>query len=132
MKNEIKVNLWLIDDDPINNVINKLYMNEINQRLIIETFVDPFEAVLKLKAIKNNDLANEVPNVILLDINMPGLSGWDFLEIFEIELKDYFQKTDIFILSSSIASDDLMKAKKNNHIKGYFKKPLDDESIKSL
>jgi CheY-like chemotaxis protein len=132
MEDNIKINLWLIDDDPINNLINKLYMHEVNHRLNISTYDDPVNALEQLKIIKKNEQSSLIPDIILLDINMPKMSGWDFLEAVESDLKQFMSKTDIYMLSSSIASEDLLMAQKRQQIKGYFKKPLDDEFIKSL
>jgi CheY-like chemotaxis protein len=127
-----KVNLWLIDDDPISNVINKLYMFELNPKLNITSYDDPQNAIDILRNIMLSNNMAEIPHLILLDINMPRLSGWEFLDIFERELKSFFNETSIFMLSSSIDSDDLVKAKERTFIKGYFKKPLDDTFIKSI
>ena len=71
----------------------------------------------------------EQPDVILLDINMPVMDGWDFLEWFK-EYKSHFPKPiSIFMVSSSIDRRDIEKAKSYAEVKDYISKPLTDRSF---
>ncbi|WP_114750548.1 response regulator [Pleomorphovibrio marinus] len=70
------------------------------------------------------------PNVILLDINMPIMNGWTFLEKFAE--KDFKEEVKIFMVSSSIDKEEVDKAHDNSLINGYIFKPMTIEKIKTL
>ncbi len=80
------------------------------------------EAVLEML---QRHLENEVqfPQVILLDLTMPGMGGWEFLELFERLIQDR-PKPNIFILSAFQSSKDRIRAKEHPLIQGFFDKPL--------
>lgn len=118
--------ILLIDDDTLNNMINERIIRHTNNTVEINSFTDPDIA---LKALSNKQI---VPNMILLDINMPLMSGWDFLDI--------FQKTEIakrsdcklFLLSSSLDASDKEMADRYESVKGFIAKPLSIETFKSI
>ncbi|MFY7899305.1 MAG: response regulator, partial [Chitinophagaceae bacterium] len=70
-----------------------------------------------------------LPDVILLDINMPIWNGWHFLE--ELE-KSQYHHLNVYIMTSSINSYDKNKAKSFSFIKGFFEKPLGEDDLKKL
>jgi CheY-like chemotaxis protein len=74
----------------------------------------------------------DLPNVILLDLNMPILDGWDFLDMYNEISAEVKAKMDVYIMSSSIAQSDLEKAKSYSDVKGYFIKPLTVEQLRAL
>jgi len=112
----------LIDDDPINNVISKASIAKAYGDNI-KAFIDPKVAV---SYIENDPVLNsmDVHIVVLLDINMPVMNGWDVLERFE-KLHDRIKsRMDIFILSSSKHPLDRIKADSHPLVKGFLDKPL--------
>ncbi len=72
------------------------------------------------------DPDKNLPQIILLDIEMPIMDGWDFLN--EIALLNT-QNTTIYIVSSSISHEDKEKAKAFPKIKGFFSKPITVDTI---
>ena len=76
-------------------------------------------------------MKQKLPDIILLDIEMPIMDGWEFMEQIDL-LKPIFndQQVEIFILSSSITVEDKLKAENNPNIKGYITKPITLEDIK--
>ena len=64
----------LVDDDPINNLINKRLISKTKVSERVEEFLEAEKALEKL-----NSLAEDENALILLDINMPVMNGWDFL-----------------------------------------------------
>lgn len=117
--------ICIIDDDPIYQfLINKTIGNsQSNHDLVF--FKNGKEALDYFML----DLDKNLPDIILLDLEMPIMDGWDFLkEIHKLPT----QNTAIYIVSSSISHEDIEKAKSFPKIKGYFSKPMNSEKIQEL
>lgn len=128
MKN--KINFIIIDDDPINN---KLCRHIIKSTIIDADIVDfnlPSKAVEYVQTTTVYD--NSENPVILLDLNMPVISGWDFLELFSQMNQKVREKYIIYILSSSIDERDVERANEHKHVSGYISKPLTKEKVISI
>jgi CheY-like chemotaxis protein len=113
--------LVLIDDDPINNFVNQKVLRKQKDDWAMMDFTDPKKALDYL--LKNQE---NLPAVILLDINMPILNGWQFLD----ELLKNSINVPVFMLTSSIAQEDMEKTKIYPMIRGYINKPLNDDKAK--
>ncbi len=112
-----------IDDDPINNMICRLTIEMVADHPEIVAFTDPMQG---LDYMRNEYQVSQTkkPSVLLLDINMPGMSGWEFLEKFDQlsqETKDLIQ---IYILSSSVDDRDRQRSYANKNVKDFLVKPL--------
>lgn len=112
-----------MDDDEINNFIVPKIIRAVYSEIEIKRFNDPVEA---LKIISESPLDSET--VILLDLNMPNMDGWQFLE----ECKNRNLNYSVFILTSSENQDDIRKAANHTLVKGYFSKPLSFENVKLM
>ncbi len=112
-----------IDDDPINNMICRLTIEMVADHPEIVAFTDPMQG-LDFMRTEYQVSHNKRPSVLLLDINMPGMSGWEFLEKFDqlsTETKDLIQ---IYILSSSVDDRDRQRSYANKNVKDFLVKPL--------
>jgi CheY-like chemotaxis protein len=76
--------------------------------------------------IENAQKPDALPDVILLDINMPIMDGWDFLEWFKEFKENLVKAIPIFMVSSSIDWRDIEKAKSYEEVIDYMSKPLTD------
>ena len=125
------VSVLLIDDDEINNFISiKLIKKALLNTDIMDCLNGKF-AIDKLADIQRKD-PNKMPDYILLDINMPIMNGWEFLEEFKRLNIDPLGKSKIYIISSSVFSNDINKAKSYPLVKDFISKPLNVEKIKEL
>lgn len=122
--------IWVIDDDPIYQIIMKKVIIKSNLFTKIQSYTNGKEAIEALK--KNLNTNEQLPDIILLDIEMPVLDGWGFME--EIaQLKEHINsKLNIYISSSSIAIEDRERAKNNPNILGYMCKPISLEDLKKI
>ncbi|MDD7884977.1 two-component system response regulator [Flavivirga sp. 57AJ16] len=118
----------IIDDDPIFVFGAKRIMEIANFSKSVMIFNNGKEALDNLKSIITHD--EDVPDIILLDINMPIMDGWQFLDEF-IKIKTK-KAIKVFVVSSSIDPADLKKAKKYEIIEDYILKPISVEKIKNI
>lgn len=115
--------IFLVDDDPINNLINKRLLGKVGIAENILEFLEGEEALSTL-----NDVAPNESLLIFLDINMPVLNGWEFLNKYQ---EMYGNRSDkIVILSSSIDYQDRFKAQGYPIVSGFLEKPLTLDKIK--
>lgn len=120
----------LVDDDPINNMFNKMLINKIFPSATLISFEEPLKALNHLK--ESFDRSAIEKTILLLDINMPVMSGWEFLDEFENMDQSIKEKLLIYILSSSINPTDIDKAKSNNNVIDFIEKPLSADFLRSL
>ncbi|HTJ51141.1 MAG TPA: response regulator [Cyclobacteriaceae bacterium] len=121
----------VIDDDVLNNMICKITLEMALGAVQVETFSN---AEIALEFIRTNydDATDDVVTLILLDINMPIMSGWEFLDSFD-EFSDSTKKQfRIYLLSSSVDDRDKEKAKQNKNVIDYLSKPLSKEMVKRI
>jgi two-component SAPR family response regulator len=119
----------IVDDDSINNIICSMTIKRTLGEVNTKTFSVPEEG---LAFIQNEYIKNLQPTILFLDINMPTLTGWEFMEQFEKFSAEIKNQITIYILSSSVDQRDKDKANANTYIKGFISKPLTREMILSV
>lgn len=121
--------VWIVDDDEIHQFIAKRMLLNADPNQIIETFPNGRRAIDELtKAIETQEL----PDLILLDLNMPVMDGWQFLEEYKKLKASAGCKLNIYIVSSSVHTDDISRGEQSGEIKDYLFKPLDLGTVKNL
>ena len=129
--NSRPVSVLLVDDDEINNFISiKLIKKALLNTEIMACLNGKF-AIDRLVEIQNQDI-NKLPDYILLDINMPIMNGWEFLDEYKRLNIDPLGKTKIYIISSSVFSNDINKARSYPLVKDFISKPLNVDKIVEL
>ncbi len=122
------IHICLIDDDEIQNFINE----KLIQRSVTTSQVSKYLSAKS--AIDDIRIGKLKPHIILLDINMPMMNGWDFMKIVESENLLTFDglETRVYILSSSKDPSDIDKINEYKHLHGFFHKPLTQANLQSL
>jgi CheY-like chemotaxis protein len=129
--NSRSVSVLLVDDDEINNFISiKLIKKSLANTDIMACLNGKF-AIDQLVEIQKRG-PEQLPDYILLDINMPIMNGWEFLDEYKRLNLDPLSKTKIYIISSSVFSNDINKARSYPLVKDFISKPLNVDKIKEL
>jgi CheY-like chemotaxis protein len=120
----------LIDDDDTFIYLSKRILNKIDNIKQIEVFANGLDGLNYLKL--NIDNPTLLPEIIFLDLSMPIMDGWQFLDEF-INLKSKnLKKILIYICSSSISPYDISRAKSINEVTDYIIKPINKENFNKL
>jgi CheY-like chemotaxis protein len=123
-----------IDDDPIALLLSKLVISKANFASEIVTLANGLEGICYLEKeeviVENRNAA--IPLLILLDLNMPVMDGWEFLEQFSARLVGDYVGTKIILLSSSIDPSDIQKSKQFDMVVDFFPKPLTKEILQII
>ncbi len=121
--------ILLIDDDEATNYLNEKVIEEIGcaDKVIVKN-----DAETALAYLNSYDDEHPKPKLTFVDINMPGMNGWEFVERYKKIKEKSTEQSVLIMLSTSINPSDIEKANKINVIDGYRSKPLTKEMIDSI
>jgi len=120
----------VVDDDPISNTICKLTLEMVLGNVDLESFTNPKEALTYIS--EKCTASTSRRTILLLDINMPIMSGWEFLERFDAFHENVKTGIDVYILSSSVDPRDKDRSYANKNVRNYLLKPLTVDAIKKV
>ena len=116
----------LVDDNYIDNFVTRRILESGNFAENIIVHQSPHDA---LDALRDGSIQ---PDVIFLDIRMPMMSGFEFLQEFETIEMDNKDVVKIFMLSSSLDPTDMSNSKNNKYVAQFVHKPLTHEALEEL
>jgi CheY-like chemotaxis protein len=116
----------LIDDDEATNFYHTLIVEEEYEGLHVQSVSSAKEG-LDFLLCRGAFSDCPKPGIIFLDINMPGMNGWDFLDKYDELSKDIHDRAVVAMLTTSINPDDKARASKFPSVKEFFVKPLTPE-----
>lgn len=111
----------LIDDDRVHAFVVERMLKKTQNCKDLLVFSDGSHALHYLNKTKDLD---KIPDIIFLDINMPVMNGWNFLDEFEKIKADIPKHIDIYVVSSSNNPFDKARAKSLAMVKDYIPKPI--------
>lgn len=112
--------ILLVDDDPIFLTLAELAIKKESEEVEIFKAMNGEEAI--------NFLKNQSVDIIFLDLNMPVMNGWEFLDALP-QIENWGK--EIYVLTSSIDPSDQRKADENPLVTSMLEKPLDRDKISS-
>lgn len=125
-----------VDDDPITLMLCKMVISRSAFSKEIITAQNGEEAINYFDEIKLNNLGNDIlkyPELIFLDLNMPVMGGWEFLDHFSQNgYGELFSKTKVLVLSSTIDPKDIEKSKTYPMVIDFLSKPITKEMLDDL
>jgi CheY-like chemotaxis protein len=123
--------ILVIDDEELDNAIFKMLINRVIKNSEVDVMVNGEEAIKKLLEVSKSN-PELLPDFIFLDLKMPVMNGWQFLEEFERLNIDPLRKIQIYVLSSSVLSDDINKSLSNPLVEDFLSKPINLDKIRTI
>lgn len=122
--------VMLVDDNEIDNIINEKIIEANSFADNILVYQTGQDALDYLKGHENDEAS--LPEIVFLDINMPIMDGFQFLEDFEKFSETVLGKCKIIMLSSSISPKDIDRAASSRFVKKYLNKPLNARYLEAI
>ncbi|MCF8244468.1 MAG: response regulator [Saprospiraceae bacterium] len=128
-----KTNFIIVDDDKLVIMFCSMMIRKASSQSKVNTFEVPesgLEFIGKAEFIDKED--ETAKTVLLLDINMPSMTGWEFLEYYDKLDEKIKDNLKIYILSSSVDARDMERAAANKYVKAFLVKPLTKEMLVTI
>ena len=119
----------LIDDSYVDNLINSKIIQSLHFADEVKIINSPFEAINYLKDAAQT---GQLPDIIFLDIRMPAMNGFEFMNKLEPIKHLLPSNLKIYMLSSSLDPSDLKKVKENNLVTNFIGKPLTARALEDI
>ena len=122
--------VWVVDDDDFFHLLVNRIVKKGNFDVSLESYFDGKQAFDRFLQIDNHE--SLIPQIVLLDINMPLYDGWYMMDHFANLAPEVKQKIKVYICSSSIAPYDKLRINSYNQIVDFIEKPLSIEIFRRL
>jgi len=127
---ERHLHVALVDDDRVYQFTIEKMLKRLDQRVRFQWFKDGEEAIVFIN--KHAFDPDQLPDILILDINMPYMDGWQFLDVYEIALPALAKRIDIFMISSSADVRDQNRARQCTNVTEYLEKPITTDLLRQL
>lgn len=121
------LNILVIDDDENTNYLTSYLFTNNYTDFCLSFELTAESALCKLKYTLEN-----LPDIIFLDIDLPGMNGWQFLKEYQNNKFSTIKNIPIFMLTASVFNSDKVKSKTYSEVIDYIEKPFDEEKINVL
>lgn len=118
--------IYIIDDDPIYKLVTQKLIGKTN------LFSEPKEFNNGNEAINYFEATTDLPDILLLDLEMPEMDGWEFLDEYTKLKKKINKESTVYIASSSIALEDKLKAQKYDCVRDFLSKPINLDKLHKI
>lgn len=122
----------LIDDDEPTNIFTSIILEDVGCAEKVHIAQGGKEALNFLSDCIQKETALCLPDLIFLDINMPAMDGWEFLDEYQKLKEEKWQNPVIVMLTTSLNPDDRMKASQRPDVAFFETKPLTEEKLKNV
>jgi len=122
----------VIDDDMVYQFLAKEEIEYTNMVEKIMFFNNGDNAIQFIRQTLENNKASDLPDIIFLDINMPVMDGWEFLEAYAAIKPRVHKNIIIYVVSSSTDMRDLDRAKAINEVSDYIIKPISCNQLENI
>jgi CheY-like chemotaxis protein len=120
-----------VDDDPITLMLCKKVIERVNYTKEVNTAKNGEEAIEYFTQLKNNEALP--PELVLLDLNMPVMNGWELLDTYlALEFNIAFKETKFIVLSSTIDPSDIEKSKSYPMVIDFISKPITKDVLADI
>lgn len=122
--------ILLVDDDEATNFLNRMVIEEVDCTYRVEIMQSAKDALNYLTNASNGGYPR--PDLVFLDINMPAMDGWEFLEKYHQLSDNQKAKIVVVMLTTSDNPEDQLKARKFTGVSGFRNKPLSNDSLREI
>jgi two-component system, chemotaxis family, chemotaxis protein CheY len=120
----------LVDDDKIYQFTTERMLRRLDETITLLWFKNGKEAIDYLAEHHSNSA--ELPGVVILDINMPLMNGWEFLDHYQRIQESMSKPIEIYMMSSSIDERDMQRAREYACVTDYVEKPITTDTLRTL
>ena len=124
--------IMLVDDNESTNFYNSIVIQKAGLHVHVQEVINGMDALNYLMgkgSFSGHTSPLPQPGIIFLDINMPGMDGWEFLQEYQNLPADRRQRIAVHILTTSSNPDDIKKADENEYVEGFISKPLNPRHV---
>lgn len=122
--------ILLVDDDESTNLINSVFIKKLTIDVNVYKALNGSEALDFLNSPQSKQII--FPCLIVLDINMPIMNGWLFLENYK-NLPELLKSECVIVMTTTSENEqDLIRATKNEDVKEFYQKPMSDEKFSQI